>query len=416
MRARPLLLLLLVALLGFVGRLVWGPGSASESIVGLGQGSPSVPPGHAEAQDAAVREGPETSHLQRRQDLSQREEAHSRYGVSGQVKWEDGSGVADQAVILVEGDTGTTLAETRTDALGGYTIFLPQGDHVSTPPRNSYDLYCPGRALAHADSAHATPDDPPARVDMVLLAGRDLQVLSRHHLDGTPAGDVQVHAVCEIDHEHELFTFTDSDGKGILHIPHEGPWSLTAHTRQLEGYAIGFPITPWLTADRKEVVIEVISQPTEVHLQAVDAVTGAAVEDARFRVARVPEDARFLPPGGLAQLPSPLSQQLGSLHTVFEIPGRAFLKVEAEGFLPEVLEWVEDDRRQHQIPLIPLMPHTIEVTRHGRPVSTEVTIGFNRRSKVLHENELVHDLAAEPQVGTLHRFQTDAQGICDLML
>lgn len=414
---RPLLLLLLVALLALVGRTVWWPQDSqaqrgASKAFGVGDADTGA------TQDLASTQGPNipAADLERsKADRLEGEEA-SRFGVAGQVHWQHGGPVADQVVILVEEETGTTLAETRTDAQGRYALFLPQGEHTQRPPRDSYDLYCPGFVLANPHEAFATPNDPPPTTDLLLLPGRKVRILSRLHRDGTPAADVHVRALCDLDYEHELFIFTDADGMGALHLPHEGPWAFTAHTRQLEGYDIGFPITPWIDADVVEVVVEVIAAPVEVHLQAVDATTGAAVEHATYRAAQAPEDARYLPPVGLALLPTPLPQEGGSLHAVFERPGRAFLKVEAEGYLPEVVEWVEDDPRMHEVPLIPLLPNAIEVTRHGRPVSTAVSIGFNRRSLLLHPEEVVHALAASPQVGTLHPFQSNAQGHCDLLL
>ncbi|MGB0952811.1 MAG: hypothetical protein ACPG31_06280, partial [Planctomycetota bacterium] len=360
-----------------------------------------------------------TGYQEIKTDTVQREALHqgasdpTLASVIGTVRWKDQQPAAAVDVLLLHDYTGALLASTLTDAEGRYRLEVPA--EVEHEELDMYQVLCPGYAAAE-NYYTAMPDITPDRVDILLFPGFDLQIRATYQHDGSPAEGVFLTLYDENHGDSEVMALTDASGLANLHMPQEGAWNCYA---TMGGY-FGPDTSPfaihWIEAETGVLEISIAPLPDAVSLRAIDAATGAPLHQAVFRAATSPDDLRDLEPLGLAALPTGWSGRNGRLDLQFRTPGRAYFHVEAPGYLPEIVEWVSNDGRTHDVPLLPLRSIPVRVTEHGKPTQATVITAVNTRTMVKPSGAFFEEVAAHPHTGGPRPQETDALGALDLSL
>lgn len=334
-------------------------------------------------------------------------------GVMGTVSWMDGKPSAGVEVLLLHEDSGDLLQATRTDEEGRYSLTVPvDAEHEEL---DMYQVLCLGFA-AEENYYTAMPQIPADRVDIKLSPGFALQVVTTFVHDGSPAPGIFLTAYDENDGDAEVLALTDAHGIAELHMPQEGAWNVYATIGGFVGPDASLFRTEWIDAQTGHLEISIAPHSDAVSLQAVDAATGMPIKEAVFRMASAPNDLRDIEPLGLAVLPSNWGASNGRLDLQFVKSGRAFLRIDAPGYLPEVVEWIGNDGRTHEIPMLPMRSVPVRITEHGEPVQAQITTAVNQRAMVLPAGEFYEEVASRPHTGGLRPQGSDANGNLSLQL
>lgn len=333
--------------------------------------------------------------------------------VRGTVSWQDDQPAVGIEVLLLHEDSGAVLQTTHSDSEGRYLLEVPAD--VGHEELDMYQVLCPGY-VAEENYYSVMPDSPPDQVDIRLFEGFPLQVIATYRHDGRAAEGVFLTLYDENNGDSEVMGITDADGLAKLHLPQEGAWNFYATIGGFFGPDTSPFSIQWIDAQTGQLEVAIAPPPDAISLQAIDAATGAPLHDANFRVATSPEDIRNIEPLGLAVLPSTWSGRNGRLDLQFQEPGRAYFHVDAPGYLPETVEWIGNDGRSHELPMLPLRAIPLRVTEHGLPVQATVITAVNTRTRVLPRGEFFEDVATRPHTGGLRPQTTDSSGQLDLLL
>ncbi len=341
--------------------------------------------------------------------------APSEYGIHGKVVWESGTPANDIPLALIDPDKEEVIALTSTGATGSYQLHLPTS-YAASPPVECFDVLCLGYSILEPEPADAVPSTPESELNLTISSGQWLEIEVVDANSSHPLPGIHVVGTCSLDQEHDLFAQSNHLGRLRFAIPHAGPWSFALYAGAFDGPPIGLDADLWVDANVTFFRIRALLPPSSLHLLAHDAVDGHTLAEAQFRAAQEPEDVRYLPWQGCAEFPQTLPQQGGELQVKLKKPGRAFLAVSAPGYLPEVVEWIQQTPIPQSVPLIPLRPVPIEVTRQGKPLATQVWIAYSRRSKPIPADGKSEQCALNPQCGPRMAFSTDSKGQCTLPL